>query len=682
MISRCRTVFRVVIACIILLAAVGPLVAEDRPAPPPLDIGENAKPVSLLGHLMMLRDVSGHLSLQDVAFGAESALFSAAPRIIFFGYASDAYWFKVTVRNQRFNRGDLYLWLQPNFVDNIDVFYPRVPAPRGVTDFHEIRLGDHVAVGPGTGHAPFQFAALEPVPSPVFDIYIRVHTGSSLTLAAWLGSSSAFANMAASRSFALGFGFAFFITLALIIMLAWSRSRSPVLLWFALFVLGFSVNVFPLSGFGLSWMRELSPELPDQFCQFAILICHFFGLGYMGSQANLRACCPHLHQLNRAAMGFVACGLLLSLLGYYRFYIPWELIIVSIMLAIFTYLNIRHALTAKSGARMAAIGCSFYAVAAISYHAALLGVFAPTTDLMAFISFGNIIFVALMAISLLQESARLEYLRRESQLLEVSRRAERRAAELVEARTAELLSAKEAAERALEQERAAQAEQLRFVDVVTHQYRTPLAVIRTCVTAIRYATPVEDSANRRRIGQIEAAVQRLVEMMDISLHRSRIGGNVVEANRREVEIVPTISALLQRFRDLHLERQINVSFEGLEPSERLMLDTDMAAIAIGNLIDNAAKFSPSSTAIEVRVSRVGARVHIEVCDEGRGIPEGEIGKVGQRYFRASNSGGIFGTGLGISIVRQVAKAHGGRFRIANRAGGGAVALIALPALSG
>lgn len=665
---------------IVFLLTLTRLTAGEMWVLPSVEIKANATQTSLLGHLLMLRDPRGSLDLQAVAFGAEKGAFLVAPSPISLGYTADTYWFKTTIENHDTESRELYVWIQPNFVDNIELYYSRIPNPQTVDDFHEVKLGDHVDVEARTGHAPFQFAALDVPGSAPFDLYIRVHTTSSLIFGAWIGSSSAFANTAALRSFQLGFAFAFLITLSLVIFLAWARLGTPVLLWFGLFVLALSMNIFPMSGFGMSWLRGVNPALPDQFCQFAILVCHFFGLGYMARQTHLKARSPRLDTLNNIAMGYVLFGLLCSLLGYYQNYMVSELVVASIILSIFTYKNIQQSFDWRGGARMAAIGCSFYAIAAISYHAALVGAFAPTSDLIAFISLGNLVFVALMAVSLLQQAGRIEFLRREHELLALSRRAERQASQLVAERTTQLISAKEAAERALEQERAAQAEQLRFVDVVTHQYRTPLAIIRSCVTAIRYAIAPQDADNRRRVGQIEAAVQRLVEMMDISLHRSRVEGYAGKANRRTVKIVPDFSTLLSRFRELHMDRQIIARFDGIERDEDVMIDLDMVAIAIGNLIDNAAKFSAASAPIEIRVSRRDAWIQIEVCDEGIGIPEGEIGKVGQRYFRASNSGSIFGTGLGLNIVQQVAIAHGGDFRIANRREGGAVAHVTLLAV--
>lgn len=664
-------------AVLTLLAMRSPLRAAETDAQQLLVVEPNSTRVSLLGHLFMLCDAQGGLELKDVAYGPERLQFRAAPPVISLGYTEAACWFRATIDNRMPSPSELYIWLRQNFIDHIDVYYPRSAHPRRAEDFEKISLGDHAELQPNTGHAPFQFAVLHPPAGTSFDLYIRVQTTSSLGLEAWLGSSSAFANTAAASSFVLGFVFAFLLTVACIIFLAWTRSKNPLMLWFSLFVFAFSTNIVPMSGFGLNALRALHPSLPDQFCQFALLSSHFFGLGYLARQTQLKSCCPPLSAANTFAMGYIALGFGASLLGYYNKYIGSELVIGSIMLAIFAYKNIRLAVRAQSGARVAAIGCSLYSCFGIPYNAALLGIFAPSGDLIGFLAFGNLLFVALMAISLLQQASRMEYLRREHELLSVTRRAESEAMDLVAARTAQLSAAKEAAERALEQERAAQAEQLRFVDVVTHQYRTPLAVIRTCVTAIRYSIGGGDDANRRRIGQIDTAVQRLVEIMDISLHRSRVEGYAGKANRQQVPIIPAFTRLLERCRDLHPEHPIETRFPDIAPAEEAAIDTDMVAIALANLIDNAAKFSDRDAAIEVTVSRDASGIHIEVSDEGIGIPEAEIENVGQRYFRASNSGRIFGTGLGLNIVQQVASAHGGHLRIANRVTRGTTALLTL-----
>ena len=94
-----------------------------------------------------------------------------------------------------------------------------------------------------------------------------------------------------------------------------------------------------------------------------------------------------------------------------------------------------------------------------------------------------------------------------------------------------------------------------------------------------------------------------------------------------------------------------------------------------NLVDNAAKFDPSGAPIEVRVQRNT----IEVLDRGPGVPADEAGQIFDRFYRPVASRSLPGSGLGLSIVKDVAQAHGGRAYVQPREGGGSVFGIALPA---
>ena len=110
------------------------------------------------------------------------------------------------------------------------------------------------------------------------------------------------------------------------------------------------------------------------------------------------------------------------------------------------------------------------------------------------------------------------------------------------------------------------------------------------------------------------------------------------------------------------------------------LDADQMRLGqlLDNLLSNAVKFTPPGGVVTVTLSTRGDTVHVEVADTGVGIPEGEIDKLFDRFFRASTAATVQGTGLGLSIAKSIAEAHGGTISVASEVGVGTTFSVDLP----
>jgi two-component system sensor histidine kinase KdpD len=97
-----------------------------------------------------------------------------------------------------------------------------------------------------------------------------------------------------------------------------------------------------------------------------------------------------------------------------------------------------------------------------------------------------------------------------------------------------------------------------------------------------------------------------------------------------------------------------------------------------NLLENAVKYTPAGSPIEVRLAREEGAALIEVADRGPGLPPGEEARVFERFYRAADSHRSRGTGLGLTVCEAVVQAHHGRIVAENRPGGGALFRISLP----
>jgi two-component system sensor histidine kinase KdpD len=137
-----------------------------------------------------------------------------------------------------------------------------------------------------------------------------------------------------------------------------------------------------------------------------------------------------------------------------------------------------------------------------------------------------------------------------------------------------------------------------------------------------------------------------------------------------------VGSALTRLEDRLAEHPVSVELAPDLPL--LFVDPVLFEQLLVNLLENAIKYTPAGTALELRAQREREHALIEVIDHGPGLPSGSEEQVFDKFFRGPHAGGVPGAGLGLPICRGIAEAHGGSIRAERRAGAGAVFRITLP----
>ena len=229
------------------------------------------------------------------------------------------------------------------------------------------------------------------------------------------------------------------------------------------------------------------------------------------------------------------------------------------------------------------------------------------------------------------------------------------------------------------------ADQIRrdFVANVSHELRTPLTAIRGYIEAMSERDANQE--DRQRFLEIVARhtlrMERLVKDL-LRLARLDAGQETLVLGPCDTRgVVQSVVADLASMLDERCQR-VDVTID----ADTATLSADAAKLhdALRNLVANAITYSPERTTIRVDAARVGADVAIVVSDEGPGIPDDDLSRVFERFYRVDKSRARDpgGTGLGLSIVRHLVELHGGGVRAENQAGGGARFTITLPDRSG
>jgi two-component system sensor histidine kinase KdpD len=223
-----------------------------------------------------------------------------------------------------------------------------------------------------------------------------------------------------------------------------------------------------------------------------------------------------------------------------------------------------------------------------------------------------------------------------------------------------------------------QAEQLRnsLLNSVSHDLRTPLATIAGAASSLVDRCRNEDRELLQSVVDESRRLNRLVENL---LDMARLDSGSVSLNRQWHVLEEIVGVALDAAKRELGEHHVQIDI----PAEFPLLHVDgfLLEQVLVNLLENAARYTPVGSEIEITAKAGNSRIEIRVADNGPGLPAGSEARIFDKFFRGSAIApdGRRGVGLGLAICRAIVEAHGGRIAAANRAQGGAEFVITLPA---
>jgi PAS domain S-box-containing protein len=206
-----------------------------------------------------------------------------------------------------------------------------------------------------------------------------------------------------------------------------------------------------------------------------------------------------------------------------------------------------------------------------------------------------------------------------------------------------------------------------FLYMISHEYRTPLAIIRGNLDLIELKNKHTNNVHTVEMNKIRRAINRLVEVMEESIHESRVFESRMELSWKPFRIVPVIASQVESLRALWPERTILYA-ESLEQSE-IYGDPSQLKLAVFNLLDNARKYSPSDSPIEMECRPTGDEAVISIRNQCNPILQEEAELFFEKYQRGSNSMNTGGAGLGLWLVRNIINQHNGKVSLKGIASG-------------
>ena len=212
-----------------------------------------------------------------------------------------------------------------------------------------------------------------------------------------------------------------------------------------------------------------------------------------------------------------------------------------------------------------------------------------------------------------------------------------------------------------------------FIAEAAHRVRTPLATVRSYAEATLQR--VEKEENREAMRSMVKAIDESSRAAGQLLDHAMITFRADHLERENIDLVELVRDLVQRMAPIAEMKDLSISLLG-EPRVPYSGDPVLIQNAVRNLIDNALKYGPAESSIEITVSKSpGPR--ITICDHGPGFPTNEIETLTSRFQRGANAKDTIGSGLGLTIARDVAMAHGGGIDLENQPEGGACVTLSL-----
>lgn len=214
-----------------------------------------------------------------------------------------------------------------------------------------------------------------------------------------------------------------------------------------------------------------------------------------------------------------------------------------------------------------------------------------------------------------------------------------------------------------------------FITEAAHRVRTPLALVRT--KAEIQQRQADDPDNRAALGEMIHAIDDASRTAGQLLDHAMVTFRLDDMARERIDLGALAQDMVQRLSPLSDLKEIDVRATHLDPVE-MSGDPILLQNALHNILDNAIKYAPKGARVSLSLQKADQQAELRIHDTGPGFPQNDLALLTQRFERGTNAAGVVGSGLGLTIARDVVEAHGGWLEINNPDGGGACVSLFFP----
>ncbi|TFV88683.1 two-component sensor histidine kinase, partial [Oxalobacteraceae bacterium OM1] len=210
-----------------------------------------------------------------------------------------------------------------------------------------------------------------------------------------------------------------------------------------------------------------------------------------------------------------------------------------------------------------------------------------------------------------------------------------------------------------------------FIADAAHELRTPLTALKLQIQLAKRAGSEEE--RKMAFAELEQGFDRAMHMVQQLLTLARQEPGASPQKRENVDLAALAQQVAGTLASVAHDKRIDLGVSRADPVT-LEGDPDALRVMLENVVENAMRYTPEGGAVDVAVKTVNGGALVQVADNGPGIPAGELERVFDRFYRVPGTA-VQGSGLGLSIVREIADAHGAEVKLANTAPGLKVEII-------
>lgn len=646
-----RSDFSSLRALLVMMLVIGLTLLSISPAQANYPEARSHADQRLTARFMWLDDPEEPLELQQVINRLEHDAFKPLDGSLGRGYTLSNSWLSLKLTDSELNSFD-YLWMSPSQLNEVDVYFQTGIDAKDADSYQKVALGDHTS----SAEKPYiHFRMLFPLKSirsyqayPAFralgeyQIFIRVRTNSAHSLNAVLLTDEAMVSDSNKYLFFYaGFTTISFILAAFSLFVAY-RLRDKVYFWYAFYLLTIMASYMPITGIFFVVFEHAPAYLSDVFSGAGT------GLGFLCfSMLCIYLLSDGSRTLNSWVKGYLqltaVLGLIMAITSPFDIYAYLGQIVGINAILFSTTLMVCFALRLKGGT-----AGDWFVFSALFLTAA--GVFINFSRLLGWLP-ENIFtihifqFTSLLHMLLLNQAFAERVMSAEKKALKAAQVSEQRAKEMAAGMNHELI-------KVLDQEKSLRIEQERFIDMISHEYRTPLSILKTNLEILELKEK-PDWTGRHNLHVMQQASERLQEVFDKTI-KGASWKQALEHRHEQKELVSLLDHFMDEAHVMWNNIRMNYTVNAQHAWYK-SLDAALMKTVVFNLIDNARKYSSDPFAIQVSLTET---------DDGKGLifsvknpVAGVVGKSGkeltEKYTRGGNSAGTSGLGLGLNLVEQI-----------------------------
>ena len=587
-------------------------------------------------NMAVLEGGAGVETIASVA-SADSTRFRSLPHGYFGGYSYQSHWLRFTLNAPA---GEWWLSMLPSFLDDLRLY---VPDPDHPGSFLERRSGDHLPFTQREeNYRGFVFKLQKTQAQPLV-VYLRLQTSSSSRLLARISSPEAFhAAMSVEYSVLMGILGAT-LGVLLISLNSWLWLRENLSFWSVAYLVNLVFTFAAQDGFITQYLLPSSPAAGDAMVSLAALSTFGVGAAFFRRLFEIAPQQRVAFWIYRFATWWPLPAVLALAAGYVREVMFTQSLLLLAMMPLSIWLSFRLWRKHNPVGAMLLIVNLMGVAAALSLGLSLTGLL--QVEVIAgyatqVIALGSGIVLHLVI------GVRLREMNKQTEL-----------AQRMGLRLRLLREKAQLAQKRAHLQSQTLRQQTEFFAMLSHELKTPLAMIDGSVQSLELLTPQHPSIERRH-ERIRRAVARINDLLQKFLVHSHLDRRNPPLRKRVLQLDTLVTDAVAGF----AETSTRIALD-LAPELRLEGDQDLLKVMISNLIDNALKYSPPDSVVSVCLYNEAESALLEVTDHGSGVAPELRARLFESYVRGETVGDIPGAGLGLHLVRKIARLHGGEVHL-------------------